>query len=1012
MFITNYKLILINLLIYSISSFSQFEDVMFIERNDLPEHLDKVLRRIAEEHEERDVEIVFSRESSIQFSGFDLSLSLTEEDSIDYPEGVEIKYTLDGSVPLNSSSLYESPIEVSNVTQTSSSKYAVVVRAAGFMDGERISCVFSQSYVFYEDSDKKYKLPIISLITDETNLYDPDSGIYVKGVTYTGSSWSGNYFQTGIDWERDIHLSYFDELGAKQLQQDAGVRIHGGLQRSANQKSLRFYARKEYGDKDFDYQLMPQKEKDTYKRFILRTSAGDWNNTFIKDALAVDLVRGLGIEMQDYRPVITLLNGENFGIYWIRDYLGTKHLSDKYNIGEDSISIIVNSSGNQASEGTNENYVVIKDFVKSHDLSESSNYEHVKGLMDIYDYINYYASEIYLNNYDWPGGNLRAWESSEYDGRFRWIFYDLDAAFNGRGGFNHNMLNQASTDGSKWPNGPESSLIFAALLNNQEFRDEFITRSAYIAHYNFSSDRVLSTIEKIKAMVEPEIDFQIKRWSNPSSLSSMNSAINSSLISFATARGPYVQGHYKSKFGLSGISSLSLNTNEEHGSITLNDLQIPQDNNTADYYNDAVIRLKAIPKKGYKFDHWMGGLSDSLNQEIEIILSADLVLEAIFIEDSSQIYLTLNEVINCDREEKDWLEILLNGDDTPDFSKWFLSDEEDELEKWSFSELENPVFNEHKLMVLLDNKETDEVISDTTTIVNFKFGTDETIYLSQRTDDSLIIVDDIYISSSSCLISSGTFENKKNQILAPTKGEPNSLKEVDMISYESLVINELLASNSNVLQDDEGEFDDWLELYNGSTDEININGLFLSDDRDVLFKNEISLDNSILLPNQHILFWADDDDGQDHLNFKLKKDGECVFLSSIDPEIGIIDSVCYSSQITDVSYGRKKDGLVEFIFFDVPTPRKTNEEGVILSNSTIEKISSNIYFYPNPVSSELNIHTEESIELVEIIDLMGKTVSSLSTENLKINVSDLTNGVYILQIQTDKGKVLSKFIKK
>ena len=141
------------------------------------------------------------------------------------------------------------------------------------------------------------------------------------------------------------------------MEQDAGVRIHGGLQRTSPQKSLRFYARKEYGDKDFDYQLLPQKEKDSYKRFILRTPQGDWNTTVIKDAVGAELVRGLNIETQDYRPVITLLNVENFGIYWIRDYLGNKHFEDKYELSEDSVDIISGARGLKIVAGSNENYL-------------------------------------------------------------------------------------------------------------------------------------------------------------------------------------------------------------------------------------------------------------------------------------------------------------------------------------------------------------------------------------------------------------------------------------------------------------------------------------------------------------------------------------------------------------------------------------------------------------------------------------------------------------------------------
>ena len=223
------------------NSFSQNET--FLEPEEDPLVIKQQLNRISKSNEETDLQIVFSNESSIQFEDFLLELSLNTSET-----KVSIKFTIDGTIPTFVSEEYSSKIEVNNPVSSSGSTYAIVVRAAGFLDEKRVTNVKSCSHVFYKESELTYQLPVISLITDGSNLYNADTGIYVKGVTYTGSHWSGNYFQTGIDWERDIHLTYFDENGIKQLEQDAGVRIHGGLQRNASQKSLRFYARKEYGD--------------------------------------------------------------------------------------------------------------------------------------------------------------------------------------------------------------------------------------------------------------------------------------------------------------------------------------------------------------------------------------------------------------------------------------------------------------------------------------------------------------------------------------------------------------------------------------------------------------------------------------------------------------------------------------------------------------------------------------------------------------------------------------------
>ena len=58
-------------------------------------------------------------------------------------------------------------------------------------------------------------MPVISLVTDPANFFNSDTGIYVPGIHYDSSNpfWTGNYFQTGIEWERDIYIQYFDKNG-------------------------------------------------------------------------------------------------------------------------------------------------------------------------------------------------------------------------------------------------------------------------------------------------------------------------------------------------------------------------------------------------------------------------------------------------------------------------------------------------------------------------------------------------------------------------------------------------------------------------------------------------------------------------------------------------------------------------------------------------------------------------------------------------------------------------------
>lgn len=163
-----------------------------------------------------------------------------------------------------------------------------------------------------------------------------------------------------------------------------------------------------------------------------------------------------------------------------------------------------------------------------------------------------------------------------------------------------------------------------------------------------------------------------------------------------------------------------------------------------------------------------------------------------------------------------------------------------------------------------------------------------------------------------------------------------------------LYINEVMASNQAGINDDFFEQDDWLEIYNAGSI-TNLAGYFMSDDPNLLTKWEIPSTNAGLttvLPNNHILFWIDNDitQGEDHANFRLSGDGETIFLVMPDG-VTIVDSVAYPEQASDVSYGRSCDGCDDWVFFDNSTPDDVNMEIIpevetlfineVLSNNSI-----------------------------------------------------------------------------
>src|SRR5690606_35549978 len=105
-------------------------------------------------------------------------------------------------------------------------------------------------------------VPVVSLVFDEDSFFDYESGIYVLGKLF--DDWQelnedvqpdggtpANYLQGGDDWERPAHIEYFESNGETVINQNIGVRIHGGWSRQYAKKSFRLYSRSDYGTSRF-----------------------------------------------------------------------------------------------------------------------------------------------------------------------------------------------------------------------------------------------------------------------------------------------------------------------------------------------------------------------------------------------------------------------------------------------------------------------------------------------------------------------------------------------------------------------------------------------------------------------------------------------------------------------------------------------------------------------------------------------------------------------------------------
>ncbi len=606
---------------------------------------------------------VFSKEGGFYTEAFDLEITT------DIPEA-KIYYTTDGSDPVPGASgtnEYNSSIRiksragdpnvlsmVQNISNDTWNPWkapkgevfkcttlkAVVVREDGVK-----SKVVTYSYFVDPNMNSRYTLPVVSLVTDYDNLFDPATGIYMKG----------NSEKTGEEWERPAHIEFYEEDGTIGFSQNVGIRIHGGWSRKYPQKSFRVYADAGYDDStEFEYEVFPGltkkgngKKMKSFERLILREAGNDWSVAYMRDEMMQSLVSHVkGLDTQAERPAILFLNGEYWGVYYIRERYDKEYLEDHYNLDDDNVAILDVQQNIEVQEGTAEDATAytndVINYLKSNSITQASTYEYIKTKIDIDNFINYYVAEIFCGNTDWPGNNVAIWryktEDGKYhpeapygqDGRWRWLLKDLDFGF---GLYNksvtHDTLRFAAGDTSEgYANESWATFLFKTLLQNTEFRNQFINCFADHLNTSFVSERVLQVINEFEAVLSPEMLEHTDRWqyikmTTQYPMETTWSQNVQVIKDYAKNRPSNVVTFIKNKFGgsngITGTANITLNIDPKKGYVRINTIDIKSSTPsvkdpsawTGMYFTGIPVTVTAVPADGYVFDHWEGVTGDT-----------------------------------------------------------------------------------------------------------------------------------------------------------------------------------------------------------------------------------------------------------------------------------------------------------------------------------------------------------------------------------------------------------------
>jgi hypothetical protein len=240
-------------------------------------------------------------------------------------------------------------------------------------------------------------------------------------------------------------------------------------------------------------------------------------------------------------------------------------------------------------------------------------------------------------------------------------------------------------------------------------------------------------------------------------------------------------------------------------------------------------------------------------------------------------------------------------------------------------------------------------------------------------------------------------ENADAGIFSPERAE----KEFHQLPVlGGLVINEIMAGNMSAVADQNGEYDDWVELYNGNSFSLNLNGYYLSDNENDLTK--WTFPNVTIPANGYLIVWCDTAGGTQsglHTTYRLSADQEEVYLT--DPTGTVIDAVHFVNMPTDKGYARVPNGTGA-MQYQTQTYDATNQNGTGINDVNV---SGEMRVYPNP--SNNRIYVLGATESVSVFNMMGQEVFA-KQEVASVDISNWKNGIYFVKSGNSVVKIIKQ----
>ncbi len=462
----------------------------------------------------------------------------------------EIFYTLDGSIPTETSLKYEGDyltiadrtMEENQYTAIWTSPYdwetedgfsynpnpqykATVVKTRLYFPKENVWSkeIWTNTYLIGAD----YSLPIVSLSAEEADLFDEATGICVPGDAY----WE--YLETAEVIDQDPrkrvgnyssnrkvsgYLEYFSKSGSKVMENQMTMRICGNISRGSGMKSFAVYA---WGDETkgvFSYPIFQESCKNIENNEIteftslrLRNFGNDWRRSKFRDALGQKVLEGLDLGTQAYEPAVLLVNGEYYGLCEIRENRDGRYFEEHFGIAEEELlEVKIADLGDGDRTEAESEFLELISYMETHDLSVKEHYEYVEQRLNVERFMDYVLAQLYLQNIDWLYNNCNfikstvVREDSAYaDGRWQVFLYDLDYSMNYENVDNYTTF---------YESGCFSAKIIKALLANEACKAYYMNRFEELMEIYFEPSKGIALLEEFQKELEAEVAEDFSRW--------------------------------------------------------------------------------------------------------------------------------------------------------------------------------------------------------------------------------------------------------------------------------------------------------------------------------------------------------------------------------------------------------------------------------------------------------------------------------------------------------------------